>query len=38
MISVVEMRGQFSNPEEKERPPFEAVTRRLAKTQLTEKT
>jgi hypothetical protein len=36
---VVEARGQFGNPEEGERPPFEAVTRqRLVKTQHTEKT
>jgi hypothetical protein len=31
-------RGQFGNPEQEERPPLEAVTRRLVKTQQTEKT
>jgi hypothetical protein len=35
---VAEARGQFGNPEEGERPPLEAVTRRLVKTQQTEKT
>jgi hypothetical protein len=29
---VVEARGYFRNPEEGERPPLEAVTRRLVKT------
>jgi hypothetical protein len=31
-------RRQFGNPEERERLPFEAVTRGLMKTQVTEKT
>jgi hypothetical protein len=35
---VAEARGQFENPEEEERPPLEAVTRRPAETQQTEKT
>jgi hypothetical protein len=34
---VAEARGQFGNPEEGERPPLEAVTRKLVKTQQTEK-
>jgi hypothetical protein len=35
---VAEARGQCGNPEEGERPPLEAVTRRPVKTQQTEKT
>jgi hypothetical protein len=35
---VAEARGQFGNPEERERPPLDAVTRRLVKTQQAEKT
>jgi hypothetical protein len=36
---VTEARGQFWNPEEGERPPLEAVTRRqLVKTEQVEKT
>jgi hypothetical protein len=35
---VARARGQFGNPEEGKRPPFEAVTRLLVKTQQTEKT
>jgi hypothetical protein len=35
---VAEARGQFGNPEEEERPPLEAVTRKLVKTQQAEKT
>jgi hypothetical protein len=37
-IAVAETRRQFGNPEEEERLPLEAVTRELAKTQLTKKT
>jgi hypothetical protein len=36
-ISVTAAREQFGNPEQRERPPFEAVTRGVEKTQLTEK-
>jgi hypothetical protein len=35
---LAEARGQFENPEEGERPPLEAVTSKLVKTQQTEKT
>jgi hypothetical protein len=35
---VAEAWGQFGNPEEGEHPPLEAVTRKLVKTQQTEKT
>jgi hypothetical protein len=35
---VTEARGQFENPEKWERPPLEAVTRGLVKTQQAEKT
>jgi hypothetical protein len=35
---VAEARGQFGNPEEGERPPLEAVTRKLATTRQAEKT
>jgi hypothetical protein len=35
---VAEARGQFGNPEKRERPPLEAVTRRLVKPQQIEKT
>jgi hypothetical protein len=31
-------RGQFETPDERERPPLEALTRRLLKTQQAEKT
>jgi hypothetical protein len=37
-VGVAEARGQFGNPEEVERPPLEAVTRGLVKTQKAEKT
>jgi hypothetical protein len=37
-IAVVEARGQFGNPEEGERLPFEAVTEELAETELIGKT
>jgi hypothetical protein len=36
--SMAEARGQFGNPEQVERPLFEAVGRRLGKTQQAEKT
>jgi hypothetical protein len=36
MVAV--SRGQVENPEEGESPPFEAVTRKLVKTQQAEKT
>jgi hypothetical protein len=36
--AVTETRRHFRSPEEEERPPLEAVTRRLIKTQLTVKT
>jgi hypothetical protein len=35
---VAEAQGQFGNPEEGERPPLEAVTRKLVKIQQAEKT
>jgi hypothetical protein len=35
---LAEARGQFGNPEEGERPPLEAVTRKRVKTQEAEKT
>jgi hypothetical protein len=35
---VAEPQGQFGKPEEGERPPLEAVTRRLVKTQQAENT
>jgi hypothetical protein len=35
---VAEVQAQFRKTEEGERPPLEAVTRGLAKTQLTENT
>jgi hypothetical protein len=37
-VAVAEARRQVGNPEERERPPLEAITRRLAKTQQTENT
>jgi hypothetical protein len=37
-VAVSQSRGQFWNQKEVERPPLEAVTRRLVNTQLTEKT
>jgi hypothetical protein len=37
-IAVADARGQFGNPEKGERLPLEAFTRRLVKTQKTEKT
>jgi hypothetical protein len=37
-VAVAEARGQFGNQEEGQRPPFEAVTRRLVKAQQAEKT
>jgi hypothetical protein len=36
-VAAAEARGHFENPEEAESLPVEAVTRRLMKTQLTEK-
>jgi hypothetical protein len=35
-IAVTDVRGQFGNPNEGERPPLEAVTTGLVKAQLTE--
>jgi hypothetical protein len=35
---IAEARGQFEIPEEGERPPLEAVTRRVAKTLQAKKT
>jgi hypothetical protein len=35
---IAEARGQFGNPEEGERPPLKAVTRKLVKIQQDEKT
>jgi hypothetical protein len=37
-IVMAEVRGELENPEERERPPLEAVTRRFARTQQTGKT
>jgi hypothetical protein len=37
-VAVAEVWGQFGNPEEGECPPLETITRRLVKTQQTEKT
>jgi hypothetical protein len=34
---IAEARGQFGNPEERERPPLETVTRKKVKTQQDEK-
>jgi hypothetical protein len=31
-LAVAEVKGDFGNPEERERRPLEAVTRRLVKT------
>jgi hypothetical protein len=37
-VTATEARGQLGNPEEEERPPLEAVTKKLVKTQQADKT
>jgi hypothetical protein len=36
-VALAEARGQFGNPEERQRPPLKSDTRKLVKTQKAEK-